>query len=399
MTVHEFLLPDLGEGIAEVEVVQWFAEPGDLVVAHQALVEVETDKAIVELPAPVDGVLIAHGAAAGEMIKLGEPVASFEVAPGVSDSGSRPLLFEPAPPAGVPLAARPLATPAIRQLARDKRVDLTLVVGSGDGGRVLREDVERAAGAIQAAPPVDGMAEQEPASIRVPLRGLRRTIARRMTETLRTVPQVTNMFEADVTELGAVLEKLRPVAKAQGAHLTWTALFGLATLHALRQFPSLNASLDEEHEEIVLHRRIHLGIATATDDGLLVPVVRNADDRSLLDLAGEIARLSDAARSRKLSAAELTGSTFTISNYGSVGGWFGTPVVNLPEIGVVGFGRVALRPAVVDGELAVRPLVAISTTVDHRLIDGATNAQFGTALRRLIEQPHLLLLGVPHGDG
>jgi pyruvate dehydrogenase E2 component (dihydrolipoamide acetyltransferase) len=220
-----------------------------------------------------------------------------------------------------------------------------------------------------------------------------------MTETLRTVPHVTGMIEIDVTELQDVLRDLRPVAESEGVRLTWTAFFALATIQALKEFPQLNASLDDEREEIIQYERVHLGVATATEHGLTVPVVRDADQLSLLELAGEITRVSAAARDRSAAAADLTGSTFTITNYGAVGGWYGTPMVNLPEIGIVGFGSVEPRPAVVDGALAIRTTVALSHTVDHRLIDGAINASFGAAIRRRLEQPQLLLLGVYRGHG
>jgi pyruvate dehydrogenase E2 component (dihydrolipoamide acetyltransferase) len=309
-----------------------------------------------------------------------------------------------------------LAAPTVRQLARDLGIDLASLSGSGPGGRIVREDVEQAPSGVPAArtatadapvlPPVSTPAEaarpvapEAGDSTRIPLRGLRRTIARRMTETLRTVPHVSGLLDIDVTDLAELLKELRPTAEAEGVRLTWTALFALATIQALKEFPQLNASLDDEREEIILHHKIHLGIATATDDGLLVPVVRDAHERSLLDLAAEIGRVSEAARNRTATMAELTGSTFTLTNYGAVGGWYGTPMVNAPEIGIVGFGSVAPRPWVVDGELAVRTMVALSHTVDHRLIDGAVNASFGSSIRRRLEQPQLLLLGVRHGHG
>ena len=387
MTRHEFLLPDLGEGIAEAEIISWFAEEGDEVKEHQPLLEVETDKALVELPAPVTGILVSHGAPVGGVVKLGGLVATFESDSAVEPAVAAPAAATPAatvaPPAvgeqdgpvaaPAPLpGARPLAAPTVRQLARDLGIDLASLSGSGPGGRIVREDVEQAASGVPAArtatadapvlPPVAAPAEAaRPAapeaadSTRIPLRGLRRTIARRMTETLRTVPHVSGLLDVDVTDLAELLKELRPTAEAEGVRLTWTAVFALATIQALKEFPQLNASLDDEREEIILHHKIHLGIATATDDGLLVPVVRDADQRSLLDLAA--------------------------------------------EIGIVGFGSVAPRPWVVEGELAVRTMVALSHTVDHRLIDGAVNASFGSSIRRRLEQPQLLLLGVRHGHG
>ena len=447
MTAHEYLLPDLGEGIAEAEVIAWFAAEGDEVKEHQPLLEVQTDKALVELPAPVTGILVSHGAPVGSVIKLGGLVATFEtdtpvepaaVAPAAGPAAAVVTAAPAAPPAapasavataapaigqdpaagaapGLP-APRPLAAPTVRQLARDLGIDLASLSGSGPGGRIVREDVEQAASGVPAAstatadapvlPPVSAPAEaarpvapEAGDSTRVPLRGLRRTIARRMTETLRTVPHVSGLLDVDVTELAELLKELRPVAEAEGVRLTWSAFFALAVIQALKEFPQLNASLDDEREEIILHHKIHLGIATATDDGLLVPVVRDAHERSLLDLAAEIGRVSEAARNRTATMAELTGSTFTLTNYGAVGGWYGPPMVNAPEIGIVGFGSVAPRPWVVDGELAVRTMVALSHTVDHRLIDGAINASFGSSIRRRLEQPQLLLLGVRHGHG
>lgn len=444
MSRHDFLLPDLGDGMAEAELMTWLVAEGAPVTEHQPIAEVQTDKAVVELPSPVTGILVAHGAAAGGMIKLHGLVAAFEVPDNRPTSGTaapapgRPevvaTLQPTAPgssaahPAGAvqakePAASnarRPLAAPAVRQLARTLGVDLAGVAGSGPGGRVLREDVQAAAapgtpahfatdviasapqsfdGTPPAAADLSQVEEREAASTRTPLRGLRRAVARRMTETLRTVPHVTGLIEIDITKLEKLLQDLRPAAEAEDVRLTWTAFFALATVQALREFPQLNASLDLEREEIVQHRHIHLGIATATAEGLLVPVVRDADSLSLLELAAEIARVSGAARERTATAAELTGSTFTLTNYGSVGGWYGTPMVNAPEIGIVGFGSVAQRPAVVDGELAVRTMVALSHTVDHRLIDGAVNASFGAAIRRRLEEPRLLLLGARRGHG
>ncbi|WP_322544780.1 dihydrolipoamide acetyltransferase family protein [Rhodococcoides fascians] len=453
MSNVEFALPELGDGIAEAEITAWLVEEGAEVAEHDPLLEVETDKAQVVIPAPFTGVLQRHGAAVGEMVKPDQLIATFAVdgaaREGDGDAGSTPPAAVDQPSASsapvttdagngsapaAPDAAvhtqtptqvgtsrrRALAAPTVRALARELGVELADVPGTGAGGRVVREDVEKfvsrpstpiesqsqEAVASTAGTSVDAEAPttsikiaDEDGTRRVPLRGLRRTIARRMTETLRTVPHVTGLLEIDLTDLEALLKDLRPVAEQEGVRLTWTAFFAWATIQALKQFPELNASLDDEHDEIVLHERIHLGIATATDDGLLVPVVRNADRLSLLELAAEIGRVSKAARDRSASMSELTGSTFTITNYGAVGGWHGTPMVNLPEIGIVGFGTVEPRPAVVDGALAVRTTVALSHTVDHRLIDGAINARFGAAIRRRLEQPQLLLLGVNHGNG
>lgn len=428
MSRYEYLLPDLGEGIGEAEVVSWKAKPGDQVTEHDVLVEVETDKALMELPVPVTGKLVEVGAPEGGVVKLGGLLAAFEVAGAVAPAPAEPAtpVAEAAPPITPPAApaavtppatpaeqpapgptVRPLAAPAVRQLARDLGLDLAAVAGSGPGGRILREDLEQAA--AQPDTRVEAVTEPEPGTAaapltadehtRVKLRGLRRTIARKMAETARTVPNVLGLCEVDVTDLRELMTELKPLAEAEGVRLTYTAFFALATIQALKEFPQLNASLDEENEEIVQHHRIHLGIAAATEDGLLVPVVRNADSRSLLDLAAEINRVSKGARERALPMSELTGSTFTLTNYGSVGGWYGTPVVNIPEIGIVGFGSIARKPAVVGDQIVIRDMVALSHAVDHRLIDGAVNASFGSSIRRRLEQPQRLLLGVHNGHG
>lgn len=436
MSTTTFNLPDLGDGIDQAEVIEWKVQPGESVSEHQVLLEVQTDKAMVELPSPVTGVLLEHGAAEGATLQTNDVVATFEVEGGAAepaatpapDATPAPAAAESAPaPAAAALAEqagaadtasrrRPLAAPTVRKLARELDIDLTQVTGTGPSGRVLREDVEghvaggasSATGAQQAEPAdtadtadteVAATVKTSPTaadsadSTRIPLRGLRRAISRKMTETLRTVPHVTGLLEVDVTEAKKLLAELRPIAEAEGVRLTWGTLFAAATVQSIRKFPQLNAYLDVENDEIVQHHRIHLGVATATDDGLLVPVVRDADRLSLLELAAEINRVTGAARERKATQAELTGSTFTVTNYGAVGGWFGTPMVNLPEIGIVGFGRIEDRPAVRDGEIVVRTMTALSHTVDHRLIDGAINAGFGDDLRRRLEEPKRLILG------
>jgi pyruvate dehydrogenase E2 component (dihydrolipoamide acetyltransferase) len=443
MSRHDFMLPDLGEGIAEAEVTAWLVAPGQHVSVHDPIVEVQTDKAVMELPAPVSGTVVAMVAEVGDIVKVGSPLVGFATDDGdpaqtasptpqagpardrepvssvphvepPAPARSQPARPEPLPlPQTAPEAAdrRPLAAPAVRQLARDLGVELADVAGTGTGGRILREDVEHAAlpSTVQQAP-----AEQSPEAAgdedapvphvpeeitRTPLRGLRRAIALKMSETHRVVPATSGMQEVDVTELAGYLEQVAPIAREHGVRLTWTAFWALATIQAIQEFPQFNASIDEERQEILLHRKIHLGVAVATDDGLVVPVVRDASSLSLLELAAEIVRVSEAARARTATRAELTGSTFTITNFGSLGGYFATPMVNYPEICIVGFGRVEPRPAVIGGEIAVRQMVPVSSTVDHRLIDGAVGAMFMASLRRRLERPQHLLLGVRRGDG
>lgn len=437
MSTTTFNLPDLGDGIDQAEVIEWKVQPGESVEEHQVLLEVQTDKAMVELPSPVTGILLEHGAAEGGTLNTNDVVATFEIegAAGETVLQPEPVEASVASPTGQPPAVaavtqspgssqqesepaqarrRPLAAPTVRKLARELDIDLADVIGTGPGGRVTRSDIDAHGSRLApSAPATVASASAESTSdvaeavvlesiavtagasdtTRIPLRGLRRAISRKMTETLRTVPHVTGLLEVDVTEAKKLLAELRPIAEGEGCRLTWGTLFAAATVQSLRKYPQLNAYLDVEKDEIVQHHRIHLGIATATDDGLLVPVVRDADKLSLLELAAEITRVSGAARERKATQAELTGSTFTITNYGAVGGWFGTPMVNLPEIGIVGFGRIEDRPAVRDGEIVIRTMTALSHTVDHRLIDGAINARFGDDLRGRLEEPKRLILG------
>jgi pyruvate dehydrogenase E2 component (dihydrolipoamide acetyltransferase) len=422
MSRTDFLLPDLGEGMEQAEVIQWLIQPGGAVTEHQGLVEVQTDKALVELTSPVTGVLVEHGAAEGGTLTLNGLVATFEVESAgstqlVVPAGPTPKPGNPSPDGVAPGGPckpprRPLAAPTVRKLASDRGIDLAHVIGTGPGGRLTREDIDRATAGepVQQTGPettpddsVDAHrirpSDSSADSSRKPLRGLRRAISQKMTQTLRTVPHVTGMLEVDVTRLEELLTDLRPVAEAEGVHLTWGAFFAAATVQALSRFPHFNASIDMEREEIVVHHRVHLGIATATPDGLVVPVVRDADRLSWLELATEIARVSRSARDRTARPEYLTGSTFTLSNYGAVGGWFGTPMVNAPEVGIVGFGRVEQRPVVQDGQVVVRTMTALSHTVDHRLIDGADNAAFGDEIRSRLADPRRLMLGARRGDG
>lgn len=422
MTAFPYLLPDLGEGIKRAEVINWLVSVGDPVREHEPLVEVETDKARVELPSPVTGVLESLGGAPGEFVTVGEPVAVFRT--------DTPVSAESPEPVGLPGPARPrpLAAPTVRKRARELGIDLVDVTGSGPGGRIRVEDLDAAAlsgaaapgpaasgavdstpaapGAVVSTPAAPGPVQQPDADVRtdpevtvVPLRGARRTTARRMTEIIQTVPMIYAAEELDVTDLGHLLAGLAPKAERRGVRLTWTAMFAYATVQALRENPAMNATMDAGAEEIIQHHRVHLGIATAAADGLLVPVVRNADRMSLLELADEINRLSDLARDRGIGAADLTGGTYTLSNFGSVGGWFGTMIVNAPQVGIIGFGRAEPKAVVVDGQVAVRDVVPMSSTADHRAIDGAVGALFTASVRRRLEDPQELLLGARRGDG
>jgi pyruvate dehydrogenase E2 component (dihydrolipoamide acetyltransferase) len=427
----EFRLPDLGEGTTEAELIRWLVKPGDSVKLDQPVAEVQTDKVLVELPSPVAGImgrlLVAEGVVAPvgtvlfEIDEAGsEAVASKQVngrahreeaAPvGASANG---LVGQAAGADGwSPVAdnsvRKAIATPAIRRMARERGIDLTAVPGSGPAGRVLESDLDQfsagtsvASKQAEAAPVLaaadrssspmpsedDGVEEE-----RIPLRGLRRRIAENMVLSTSTIPHVSSMVEVEVSGLVALRKSAVSAAEAKGVKLSYLPYVVKALVRALREFPYVNGSIDSDTHEIVLKRNYHIGIAVATPDGLLVPVVHHADRLTVLEIAGEITRLTDGARARTLGMQDLRGSTFTVSNFGSVGGFFATPIINPGEAAILGLGRIVDRPWVVDGRVEPRPILPLSFTADHRLIDGELAMQFLNLLISLLEHPGRLLL-------
>jgi pyruvate dehydrogenase E2 component (dihydrolipoyllysine-residue acetyltransferase) len=380
----EFRLPDVGEGLGEGEIVSWRVKVGDRVARDQIIVDVQTDKSLVELPAPVDGVIAELGGQPGDILPVGAMLA-------VIDAGE-------ATAAPAPASRRVLASPATRKRAVALGVDLSQVQGSGPAGRVTKEDVEAAASA--AGEPVGSEAEvpspavsapSEPDEIEiVPLRGLRRRIAQTMTQAWREIPHITDFREVNASELVRARARLR---ERLGPQLTYLPLFIAAVATTLRRHPAMNASLDYAAETITYHRRCHIGLATATDDGLIVPVLRDADRKTLAEIAAEAAALAEAARSRGVTPAHTSGGTFTITNIGSYGAWLGTPVIRPPEAGIAGFGRIHDAVVAVDGVPAVRPLLPLVVAADHRLIDGHALSSFAADLATLLADPVLLLAG------
>lgn len=359
----EFRLPDLGEGIHEAEVRRWLVAEGQTVREDQPLVEVETDKAVVEIPSPVAGTVLRHGAGEAQVVAVGSVLVTIETAQAATASvppaGEEPLgiVGFVAPPASLQ------ATPVARRVAKELGVEITQVTGTGPGGRITEDDVRAHAG-------------RGPAEERVPLRGLRKRIAERMVQSAFTAPHVTAMEEADVTTLAALRERAQP-------RLTFLPFIVKAVVAALRDNPFLNASIDVDAGVIILKRYYHIGIATAAEDGLLVPVIRDADRKDLWEIARELTRLTEAARTRAIGHDDLHGSTFTISNYGAFGGLFGTPIINPPEVAILGIGRVQDKPVVRDGQIVVRKLMGVSLSFDHRVVDGEGAGRF---LRQVIER-------------
>ena len=412
-----FRLPDLGEGIVEAEVVRWLVREGDTVRQDEPLLEVQTDKALVALPSPVAGRVVRLGAAEGERVRVGTVLVELQVdgappaaregpeagasagsgegepAPGepLGIVGFFPGGTAPGPRDGEPSEGAPVrALPAARRLARELGVDLASVPGTGPGGAVTEADVRRAA---EGRPAPEG---EEPAAgpgeVRVPLRGVRRRVAERMVESKFTAPHVTAMDEVDVSELVTLRARVQRQLEGQGIHLTYLPFIIRAVVSGLKAYPYMNASLDASRQELILKKSYHIGIAVATEDGLLVPVVRHADRLSLFDLARQLNRLVTEARARRLSREELRGSTFTISNYGAFGGLFATPIINPPEVAILGVGRIQEKPVARGGRIEIRHMMGLSLSFDHRVVDGDYAGRFMAHVMERLESPGLVAL-------
>lgn len=409
----EFVLPDLGEGIAEAEIRKWLVKAGDAVEEHQAVVELETDKAVVEVPTPKKGTVLRIAGKEGDVVKVGavllvlgeagekpaEPSSAAEkaaaperpksvsvvgVLPEEEEEARPPAAPKPAP--GAPDGKAALAVPAVRALAKEKGVALEAIAGTGPGGSVTRDDVLKAA--HRAAEPA---AEAGPVE-RMPLRGVRKTIAKNLMLAHQSMALVTETEEADITALSDLREREKKPLQDQGIHLTFMPFFIKAVQHALKEFTTFNASLDEEREEIVLKKYYNIGVAVDTPEGLIVPVIRNVETKSVRDLARELQELSSQARDRKIRREDLMGSTFTITNYGAFGAAFATPIINYPDTAILGTGKIADKPWAKDGRIVVRKTLPLSLTFDHRVNDGAGAAKFLTRLVKYLEDPASLFI-------
>ncbi|MBI4948518.1 MAG: 2-oxo acid dehydrogenase subunit E2 [Deltaproteobacteria bacterium] len=402
--LYEFKLPDLGEGITEGEVVSWKVKEGMSVEEHQVVMEVETDKAIVEVPSPKKGKVVRIGKAEGEVVKVGETLLVIEVegvampAPvekkAAEGEMARPLSYSVV--GTMPEEEKALASPKARALARELKIDLFRVSGTGPGGIVTEDDVK---GALKAQPPpvaeetaaearkVAPNADKYGAVERIPIKGVRRSIARNLLASQRTAAFVTGMDEADVTELWDLRVRERRVAKERGIHLTFLPFFMKAVQHALSAHPAFNASVDEERNEIILKKYYNIGVAVMTPDGLMVSVVKNVEKKTILDLASELQELSKKARERKITLDELKGSSFTISNYGSFGAIYATPIINYPDLAILGTGKISDKPWVKGGSIVIRKILPLSLTFDHRVVDGADAAMFMSKIVKYLEDP------------
>jgi pyruvate dehydrogenase E2 component (dihydrolipoamide acetyltransferase) len=445
MSKFEFKLPDIGEGIAEGEIVGWLVKPGDSVIEGQDLVEIMTDKATVTIGAPKSGNIVELGGAVGETIAVGGVLAVFDL-PGeslVASGGAGAPPHAPASAAdaaeqshdegpaasavgdirtslpgidlasapGKPSAAnsadyyndRPLAAPATRKLARELGVDLHRIQPSDKSGRIQREDVERMG--ARAVDGVQGVPAPEIASIaatprssgrdeeRIPIRGMRKRIFENMARAKRNAAHFTYVDECDASALVALRERTLPLALQAGVKLNYLPFVIRAVVLALNKYPALNAIVDDAAQEIVMRKRHDIGIATSTDAGLIVPVVRDVDRLSLLDIAREIQRLGDAARAGKTATADLGGSSFTVTSLGKLGGLLATPVINYPEVAILSVHEIKPRPVVRGDQIVIGQIMMLSLSFDHRVIDGAAGAAFARQIITILQEPDRLLLG------
>jgi len=397
---YDVMLPDIGEGVAEGEIVRWLVKAGEAVREDQPLVEVMTDKASVEIPSPRTGTIEAIHAEEGAIVPVGTVIVSIAVAGGGASAPAAKAHAAPATPAaGAPSAApapaagqRVEATPAVRALAKELGVALERVTGSGPAGRITAEDVKAAAGggAPAGGPTTAGGAAaggSHPGETRVPLRGLRRKIADHMRRSLSTAAQFTFVAECDFTAIVEHRQGHKAEAEAAGVRLTYLAYVFRALPEVLKKFPLLNATLDDSAHEIVLKAYWNLGLATNTDEGLTVPILHHAETLGLFAMAREIERLAQAARDHKLKLEELQGGTFTVTSTGTKGGVLATPILHHPQVAILGVHAITKKPAVVDDRIVIRDLGNLSLSLDHRVVDGAVGADFLYALIEQLQQP------------
>ncbi len=430
MSKQNIELPEIGEGVTEGELVQWLVKPGDTVTVDQPLAEVLTDKATVEIPSSVNGTVVETKGSEGDVIEVGQTLMIVDTS-GAKASESKPEVSEaknnsepksPAPtsaeienkPLRQPMQAvssgmevhppvaesRVLATPSTRRLARELNVDINQINGSGNAGRVTREDVRgvsSGAGATLAGQPAyqsprRNVEYQNFEDERVPLRGIRRKIAEKMQMAKRVVPHFSLMDEADVTELVKMREQIKEDFKKQDIKVTYLPFVIKAVIATSREFPMFNASIDDDAGEIVYKKSFNIGFAADTPQGLMVPVIKNADQKTLIEISQEIMELSYKARDGKLALEDLQGATISITNIGSIGGSYATPIINHPEVAIIGMYKIQKRPVYRGDQVVPAHIMNFSCTADHRLIDGAVAARYLAALIQRLENPSRLMM-------
>ena len=428
MGIYVIKTPDIGEGIAEVELVAWHVQVGDSVTMDQVLADVMTDKATVEIPSPVSGKILALSGVVGETVAVGGELIRLEVAgagnakEGAATAPAARAVMQTAPVAAAPPASPPvsspsaspasaarvrgeraIASPAVRARAWELGVDLEQVAGTGSGDRVMHADLEAYAKSHPSAPravaapvaPVRTvMGIEVNTQEAIPVIGLRRRIALKMQDAKRRIPHFTYVEELDMTELENLRERLNAQHGKERGRLTVLPFLARAMVLALREFPQINARFDDDVGVVTRYGAVHLGVATQTDNGLMVPVLRHAEAHDLWSCAAEISRLAEVARSGRATREELSGSTITLTSLGALGGIVSTPVINHPEVAIVGVNRMVARPVVLRGQVVVRQMMNLSSSFDHRVVDGLDAAKFIQALRGYLEVPATLFVDV-----
>ncbi|HIA71553.1 MAG TPA: 2-oxo acid dehydrogenase subunit E2 [Phycisphaerales bacterium] len=417
-----FILPDLGEGVHEAELIKWRVSVGDTVKEHQTIAEMETDKALVEVPSPWAGVIQSLNGNEGDIINVGSILVNYDIGTSAADSPAETATGTDAPPdTGCVVGAvqdsmtvpasfarttaepetqsseKASATPAVRRIAKEKNIDINAVTPTGRGGRVTASDIESHGTPATVVPieptPTAPLATrvsvpQEGVSERIPFRGIRRKIAEAMMHSINTTAHFQVMDEADVTQID---RKRKAISELIGRKLSMLPFVMTAVTKALKKHPAMNSTVDDFVEEILLHSNVHLGCAVDTDNGLMVPVIKNADALSPVQLADETTRLAKACRDRSIPREELSGGTFTISNVGSYGGMFSTPIINYPEVGILGVGRSKEQVLTKDGAFYAGKILPLSLSCDHRVVDGAEAARFLRTIIELLENPEELI--------
>jgi 2-oxoisovalerate dehydrogenase E2 component (dihydrolipoyl transacylase) len=402
MSEYIFKLPDLGEGTVESEIGEWHVKVGDMVTEEAVVSTMMTDKAAVDLSSPVTGKVVSLAGEPGDMIAVGAPLIVFAIDGAAANQEAAPQkqevdALEVAPSAKsadpvITTTGRVATSPAIRRKAKQAGVDLTQVQGSGIGGRITRQDFDdylasRTADSLPVLQDVPSVANKE-----IKVIGLRRIIAERLSTAKREIPHFAYVEEVDITELEALRKHLNSANDNPGDKLTLLPFLGIALVRALRSFPQCNTTYDKERNVLIQHGAVHIGVATQTPDGLKVPVVRNCERRTVSDFAREIRRVSEAARNNSITKGELSGSTITITSLGKLGGIASTPVINMPEVAIIGVNRAVLRPVVVEGQIAVRLMMNLSSSFDHRFVDGYDAAALIQNIREMLEHPATMFM-------
>jgi 2-oxoisovalerate dehydrogenase E2 component (dihydrolipoyl transacylase) len=395
---YVFKMPDLGEGTVSAEVVEWKVKVGDVVTEDQIIAEVMTDKAAVEIPAPVSGQVLSITGQPGDMVAVGAELIAFETGDGAAatapaaSAAPAPAPSAPSAPETASTSTRVMASPATRRKAHAAGIDLTTVSGSGPGGRISAQDLESVINGSGDTLIRPALRTAREGTEEIKIIGLRRVIAQRMSEAKRNIPHFAYVEEVDVTELEALRQYLNSRLEKSAPSLTYLPFLVTALARVLLQFPQCNAVHDAERNLIIRHRAVHVGIATQTPDGLKVPVLRHAEARSLADLALEMRRLAEAARNNKATREELTGSTITVTSLGRLGGIASTPVINAPEVAIIGVNKAVERPVVMNGAIVVRRIMNLSSSFDHRFVDGFDAAAMIQALKERLEHPATIFI-------